>query len=87
MGIRGAVRDFLELLGVPMEAVTTGVITTQRLLIPEPVMCGSAPALQLQLFRRQLLRVTSQGGGGGGWGGKAEQGWRSGVMSVLCVMC
>jgi hypothetical protein len=74
MGIRGAVRDFLELLGVPMEAVTTGVITTQRLLIPEPVMCGSAPALQLQLFRRQLFRVTSQGGGGGGLRGEGRAG-------------
>ena len=69
VGIGGAVKGFLELLGVPMEVVATGVITAQRLLIPEPVMCGSAPALQLHLLRREMLRslsVTSQRGGGGG---------------------
>jgi len=85
MGIRGAVRDLLELLGVPLEAVTTGVMTTQRLLIPEPVMCGSAPAIQLQLFRRQLLRATSQGGGLGG-GGRAGVAQRCDECPVCHVL-
>ena len=63
--VSGIVGGFLELLGVPLESVTSGVITARRLLIPSPgihflclqkrsLLCLRALASQCTLYRARV---------------------------------
>lgn len=51
--------EMLTLLGIQRTRLLSGIVSARVALMPEPIQCGTPPALLLQLLRRTLVQKTN----------------------------